>query len=122
MPFICFWLQGITFAEFKAFCQFLNNLDDFAIAMRMYTLSDQPISRDEFNRAVKICTGESLSDHLVRTVFQIFDEDGDGHLSYKEFIAIMRDRLHRGFRPSVMKNEGWEAFKSCIRGEMKSVM
>jgi Ca2+-binding EF-hand superfamily protein len=53
---------------------------------------------DEFMRAVKICTGTSLSRHLVHTVFQIFDEDGDGQLSYKEFIAIMKDRLHRGFK------------------------
>lgn len=36
--------RGVSFEEFKAFCQFLNNLDDFAIAMRMYTLADQAIS------------------------------------------------------------------------------
>lgn len=37
--------RGVSFEEFKAFCQFLNNLDDFAIAMRMYTLADQAISK-----------------------------------------------------------------------------
>lgn len=55
---------------------------------------------DEFARAVKICTGLTLSEHLIETVFAIFDEDGDGMLSYKEFIAIMKDRLHRGFKVS----------------------
>lgn len=87
--------------------------------MRMYTLADQPISKgnstlinfqrfynsqihlsDEFGRAVKICTGSELNSHLIDTVFAIFDEDGDGLLSYKEFIAIMKDRLHRGFKVS----------------------
>lgn len=53
---------------------------------------------DEFHRAVKICTGTSLSPHLVHTVFALFDEDGDGLLTYQEFIAIMKDRLHRGFK------------------------
>lgn len=53
---------------------------------------------DEFHRAVKICTGTNLSPHLVNTVFAIFDDDGDGLLSYREFIAIMKDRLHRGFK------------------------
>lgn len=53
---------------------------------------------DEFHRAVKICTGIAQSEHLVSTVFAIFDADGDGLLSYKEFIAIMKDRLHRGFK------------------------
>ncbi|XP_055314014.1 calcium uptake protein 3, mitochondrial isoform X2 [Sitodiplosis mosellana] len=111
--------KGVTFKEFKDFCQFLNNLEDFSIAMRMYTLSDQAISKGEFARAVKICTGLTLSEHLVDTVFAIFDEDGDGMLSYKEFIAIMKDRLHRGFK-SVAKSEGWEAFKHCLKQEMKA--
>ncbi|XP_013147370.1 PREDICTED: calcium uptake protein 3, mitochondrial isoform X3 [Papilio polytes] len=113
--------RGVTFDEFKTFCQFLNNLEDFTIAMRMYTLADHPISKDEFHRAVKICTGVSQSEHLVRTVFAIFDADGDGLLSYKEFIAIMKDRLHRGFK-SYAKNEGWEAFKTCVKQEMKSAV
>ena len=51
---------------------------------------------DEFHRAVKICMGHGLSRHLVHTVFQIFDVDGDGHLSHREFIAIMKGRLSRG--------------------------
>ncbi|CAG9793399.1 unnamed protein product [Diatraea saccharalis] len=113
--------RGITFEEFKIFCQFLNNLEDFTIAMRMYTLADHPISKDEFHRAVKICTGIGQSEHLVTTVFAIFDADGDGLLSYKEFIAIMKDRLHRGFK-SYAKNEGWEAFKTCVKQEMKSAV
>ncbi|CAH2054146.1 unnamed protein product, partial [Iphiclides podalirius] len=113
--------RGISFDEFKTFCQFLNNLEDFTIAMRMYTLADHPISKDEFHRAVKICTGIAQSQHLVSTVFAIFDADGDGLLSYKEFIAIMKDRLHRGFK-SYAKNEGWEAFKTCVKQEMKSAV
>ncbi|XP_035724448.1 calcium uptake protein 3, mitochondrial-like isoform X3 [Vespa mandarinia] len=110
---------GITFDEFRRFYQFLNNLDDFSIAMQMYTLADHPISKDEFQRAVKICTGSVLSSHIIDTVFALFDEDGDGQLSYKEFIAIMKDRLKRGFK-SQQRNEGREAFKYCVKQEMKA--
>ncbi|XP_017766907.1 PREDICTED: calcium uptake protein 3, mitochondrial isoform X3 [Eufriesea mexicana] len=110
---------GITFEEFRRFYQFLNNLDDFSIAMRIYTLADQPISKDEFQRAVKFCTGSVLSDHIIDTVFALFDEDGDGQLSYKEFIAIMKDRLHRGFK-SQQRRKHLQAFTSCVRQEMKS--
>lgn len=107
----------ISFDSFKDFCQFLNNLEDFTVAMRMYTLADRPISKgkwiskfffidakhfflivDEFTRAVKLCTGTTLTPHLVDTVFAIFDVDGDGLLSYREFIAIMKDRVHRGLK------------------------
>jgi len=111
--------RGISFQEFKDFCQFLNNLDDFQIAMRMYTLADKAITQEEFTRAVYICTGKQLSKHIVSTVFQIFDEDGDGLLTYQEFVAIMKDRVHRGLK-SYSRQEGWEGFKHCIRQEMKS--
>nr|XP_034190746.1 calcium uptake protein 3, mitochondrial isoform X2 [Osmia lignaria] len=110
---------GIGFEEFRRFYQFLNNLDDFAIAMRMYTLADHPISKDEFQRAVKICTGSVLSDHIIDTVFALFDDDGDGQLSYQEFIAIMKDRLRRGFK-SQQRHKRFQAFTSCVKQEMKS--
>ncbi|XP_055704682.1 calcium uptake protein 3, mitochondrial isoform X4 [Phlebotomus papatasi] len=110
--------KGITFKEFRDFCQFLNNLEDFSIAMRMYTLADRAISKDEFSRAVKICTGFTLTPHIIKTVFAIFDEDGDGLLSYKEFIAIMKDRLHRGCK-SAQRTEGWDAFKQCLKNEIR---
>ncbi|XP_046354129.1 calcium uptake protein 3, mitochondrial-like isoform X7 [Haliotis rufescens] len=113
--------KGITFQEFKKFCQFLNNLDDFSIAMKMYTYAQQPVSQDEFQRAVRVCTGFTLGKDVVNTVFQIFDSDGDGHLSSPEFISIMKDRLHRGSRSHLMHTQGnWEAFRQCIRNEMKS--
>nr|CAD7406034.1 unnamed protein product [Timema poppensis] len=108
--------KGITFNEFQVFCQFLNNLEDFTIAMRMYTLADHPISKDEFLRAVKICTGTNLSRHLVHIVFQIFDEDGDGN---NEFSSRGSHYLWQRCK-SYAKNEGWEAFKSCVKQEMKS--
>jgi Ca2+-binding EF-hand superfamily protein len=71
------------------------NIYLFNLVYIIYLLFD---FADEFHRAVKICTGTSLSKHLVQTVFAIFDEDGDGQLSYREFIAIMKDRLNRGFK------------------------
>jgi len=111
--------RGITFEEFKDFGLFLNNLDDFQIAMRMYTLADKSISPEEFSRAVHICTGKHLSPHMVFTVFQIFDDDGDGLLSYQEFVAMMKDRIHRGLK-SYSRQEGWVGFKQCVKQEMKT--
>ena len=55
---------------------------------------------------------------MVHTVFQIFDDDGDGLLSYQEFIAMMKDRIHRGLK-TYSRQEGWEGFKQCIKREMR---
>lgn len=110
--------QGITFTEFKEFCQFLNNLDDFALAMRIYTYASQPISEGDFRRAVKACTGQLLNSHVVHVVFQLFDADGDGKLSHKEFVAVMKDRLLRGTQ---MANQTmWESYKTCLKNEVRS--
>lgn len=51
---VCFvTFQGITFDEFRSFFQFLNNLEDFAIAMQMYNFASRSIGQ-----------GESRSDSL----------------------------------------------------------
>uniref|UniRef100_A0A3B3DL51 Mitochondrial calcium uptake family, member 3b n=1 Tax=Oryzias melastigma TaxID=30732 RepID=A0A3B3DL51_ORYME len=88
--------KGITFEEFRSFFQFLNNLEDFTIAMKMYNFANRSVGQEEFTRAVYVATGIKLTRHLVNTVFKIFDEDHDDKLSYKEFVGVMKDRLHRG--------------------------
>ncbi|XP_022611217.1 calcium uptake protein 3, mitochondrial isoform X7 [Seriola dumerili] len=104
--------EGITFDEFRSFFQFLNNLEDFAIAMQMYNFASRSIGQDEFARAVYVATGLKLTRHLVHTIFKIFDVDHDDQLSYKEFIGIMKDRLHRGAR---VKGQRYTSFSSCVR-------
>lgn len=42
---IFFYSQGITFDEFRSFFQFLNNLEDFAIAMQMYNFANRSIGK-----------------------------------------------------------------------------
>ncbi|KAL8576404.1 hypothetical protein ACOMHN_048971 [Nucella lapillus] len=113
--------QGISLEEFSQFCQFLNSLDDFALSIKMYTYAQKSVSQEDFQRAVKVCTGFTLGPHIVHTVFQIFDSDGDGYLSHQEFISIMKDRLHRGARSHLMHTQNtWDTFRACIRNKMKS--
>ncbi|CAH2300269.1 calcium uptake 3, mitochondrial isoform X4 [Pelobates cultripes] len=109
--------KGISFDEFRSFFQFLNNLEDFAIAMQMYNFASRSIGQDEFKRAVYVATGLKLSPHLVNTVFKIFDVDRDDQLSYKEFIGIMKDRLHRGFR-GYKTVQRYTTFKACLKKQL----
>ncbi|XP_072519127.1 calcium uptake protein 3, mitochondrial isoform X2 [Salminus brasiliensis] len=109
--------KGITFEEFRSFFQFLNNLEDFAIAMQMYNFASRSIGQDEFARAVYVATGLKLSRHLVSIVFKIFDVDHDDQLSYKEFIGIMKDRLHRGSW-GYRGEERFTSFKGCMKKEL----
>ncbi|XP_061107972.1 calcium uptake protein 3, mitochondrial-like [Conger conger] len=111
--------KGITFDEFRSFFQFLNNLEDFAIAMKMYNFASRSIGQDEFARAVYVATGHKFTRHLVNTVFKIFDVDHDDKLSYKEFIGIMQDRLHRRAR-GYRTEEKIPSFKVCLKKELSS--
>jgi len=112
--------QGITFDDFKGFFLFLNHMDDFTLMMRLYNLSDQPISKGDFRKAVCICGGEEISPSVIDAVYTIFDVDGDGQLSTDEFISIMKSRLKRGLRSHLVKDEhGWIKFRNCVRHEMR---
>lgn len=52
----------------------------------------------EFKRAVKVATGQELSDNVLDTVFKIFDLDGDNCLSHGEFVGVLKNRMYRGLR------------------------
>ncbi|KAM9441352.1 calcium uptake protein 2, mitochondrial [Clarias gariepinus] len=107
--------ESITFEEFKAFCLFTNNLEDFSISVKMIADANRPIGMAQFKRAVKIATGQELSENVLDTVFQIFDLDGDNCLSHKEFIAVMKDRMLRGLR--VQSQQGVSGFWRCVKKE-----
>lgn len=108
--------RGSLLMNSDLFFQFLNNLEDFAIAMQMYNFVNRSIGQDEFKRAVYVATSLKLSSHLVNTIFKIFDVDKDDQLSYKEFIGVMKDRLHRGFR-GYKSSQGYPSFKACLKKE-----
>lgn len=44
----------------------------------------------------KTVAGVELSDHIINLVFVLFDENGDGKLSNKEFVSVMKQRAMRG--------------------------
>uniref|UniRef100_UPI0037E6F962 calcium uptake protein 2, mitochondrial n=1 Tax=Semicossyphus pulcher TaxID=241346 RepID=UPI0037E6F962 len=107
--------QSITFDEFKAFCLFTNNLEDFAFSMKMVTEANRPVGMAQFKRAVRIATGHDLSESVLDTVFKLFDMDGDNCLSHKEFIGVMKDRVLRGLK--VQPQNGFSGYWKCVKRE-----
>uniref|UniRef100_A0A3Q2WRC6 Mitochondrial calcium uptake 2 n=1 Tax=Haplochromis burtoni TaxID=8153 RepID=A0A3Q2WRC6_HAPBU len=107
--------QSIAFDEFKAFCLFTNNLEDFAFSMKMVTEANRPVGMAQFKRAVMIATGHELSENVLDTVFKLFDIDGDNCLSHKEFIGVMNDRVLRGLK--VQPQNGISGYWKCVKRE-----
>ncbi len=67
--------KGISFESFYEFSLFMNNLDDFQLALHFHTLANRSISTNEFQRAVKISSGFNLDEQIVNVIFSVFDEN-----------------------------------------------
>ena len=65
-------------------------------ALYFYNLAGASIDPPTLQHVAKVCANVDLSDHVVGVIFTIFDEDGDGALSNKEFVAVMKNKLKRG--------------------------
>ncbi|XP_077447765.1 calcium uptake protein 2, mitochondrial [Stigmatopora argus] len=107
--------QSITFQEFKAFCLFSNNLEDFAFSVKILSEANRPVGMAQFKRAVRIATGHDLSENVLDTVFQLFDLDGDRRLSHKEFVGVMKARVMRGLK--VQPQNGLGGYWKCVKRE-----
>ncbi|KAM6179041.1 calcium uptake protein 2, mitochondrial [Rhynchocyon petersi] len=107
--------ESISLDEFKSFCRFTTHLEDFAIAMQMFSLAHRPVRLAEFKRAVKVATGQELSDNILDTVFKIFDVDGDECLSHGEFLGVLKNRMHRGLW--VPQELSVQEYWKCVKKE-----
>ncbi|KAI1693639.1 EF-hand domain pair domain-containing protein [Ditylenchus destructor] len=124
-------ISAVDFARLVLRYSILHKNDQSPYIRRVYertrssdhpVTADIPVSRAEFARAVKCSTGFQLDPHLVDTLFFIFDTNGDDKLSYPEFIGIMNDRLHRGFKNYSGRHAtfGWHSFKDCVVHELST--
>ncbi|XP_047409080.1 calcium uptake protein 2, mitochondrial isoform X2 [Sciurus carolinensis] len=107
--------ESISLDEFKSFCHFTTHLEDFAIAMQMFSLAHRPVRLAEFKRAVKVATGQELSNNILDTVFKIFDLDGDECLSHGEFLGVLKNRMHRGLW--VPQQQSIQEYWKCVKKE-----
>ncbi|XP_061084044.1 calcium uptake protein 1, mitochondrial [Conger conger] len=88
--------QGITFDEVENFFTFLKNVNDVDTALSFYHMAGASIDKATMKQVARTVAKVELSDHVCDVVFALFDCDGNGELSNKEFIAIMKQRLMRG--------------------------
>ena len=74
------------------------SLEDFATGLHFMERSECKIGPKEFKHAVKITIDIELPELITDIMYNIFDFNDDGALSYREVIGIMKSRLDRGQR------------------------
>ncbi len=65
-------------------------------ALTFYTLAGASVDPPTLRHVAETVAGVQLSPHVINVVFTLFDENQDGELSNKEFVAVMKRRLMRG--------------------------
>nr|CAB3263834.1 calcium uptake protein 1, mitochondrial [Phallusia mammillata] len=89
-------VKGISFEETKAFFHFLKHINDVDVAFDFYHVVGADIDKHTMKQVARTVAKQELSDHTIDVVFTAFDDDGNGTLSNKEFVAVMKRRLMRG--------------------------
>uniref|UniRef100_A0A8D0KUE6 Calcium uptake protein 1, mitochondrial n=1 Tax=Strix occidentalis caurina TaxID=311401 RepID=A0A8D0KUE6_STROC len=81
---------------FSVFFTFLKNINDVDTALSFYHMAGASLDKVTMQQVARTVAKVELSDHVCDVVFALFDCDGNGELSNKEFVAIMKQRLMRG--------------------------
>ncbi|CAH2992066.1 unnamed protein product [Chilo suppressalis] len=87
---------GITKDDYLKFFHLLNNINDVDTALTFYHIAGASIDQPTLRHVARTVAHVDLHPHLVNVVFTIFDENMDGQLSNREFVAVMKNRLLRG--------------------------
>jgi Ca2+-binding EF-hand superfamily protein len=74
----------------------LYAINDIDTALTFYHIAGAPIERSTMKHVAQTVAAVELSNHVIDVVFVLFDENGDGKLSNKEFISVMKQRAMRG--------------------------
>uniref|UniRef100_A0A8D8TSK4 Calcium uptake protein 1 homolog, mitochondrial n=1 Tax=Cacopsylla melanoneura TaxID=428564 RepID=A0A8D8TSK4_9HEMI len=103
---------GISQEDYLKFFHFLNNINDVDTALTFYHIAGASIDAITLKHVARTVAHVELDDHVIEVVFCIFDENGDGQLSNREFVAVMKNRLMRGLEKP--KDTGFVKFIQSI--------
>ncbi|KAI9553979.1 hypothetical protein GHT06_019250 [Daphnia sinensis] len=87
---------GISLKDYLDFFHFLNSINDVDTALTFYHIAGASIEPSTLKHVARTVAHVELADHVVEVVFTIFDENQDGQLSNREFVAVMKNRMMRG--------------------------
>ncbi|KAK9703398.1 EF-hand domain pair [Popillia japonica] len=104
--------RGVAKEDYLNLFHFLNNINDVDTALTFYHIAGASIDEATLKHVAKTVAHVELSDHIIHVVFTIFDENQDGQLSNREFIAVMKNRLLRGLEKP--KDTGFVKFMQSI--------
>ncbi|KAK0075776.1 hypothetical protein PV325_006394 [Microctonus aethiopoides] len=104
--------KGVSKEDYLRFFHFLNNINDVDTALTFYHIAGASIDQATLKHVAKTVAHVDLSDHVIQVVYTIFDENMDGQLSNREFVAVMKNRVLRGLEKP--KDTGFVKLLQCL--------
>ncbi|XP_075548549.1 mitochondrial calcium uptake 1 isoform X4 [Dermacentor variabilis] len=89
-------LEGISLEDYLQFFHFLSNITEVDTALTFYHIAGASIDEATLKHVARTVAHVDLRDYVIDVIFTLFDENLDGQLSNKEFVSVMKERLHRG--------------------------
>eukprot|EP01134_Creolimax_fragrantissima_P006843 CFRG6843T1 len=83
---------SIDFRSFCKFLLFLEKIDEVGMALSFGNSGTAGVSQETFKRAFKVIVDAEPDEEIVESIYKLFDINGDGYLSRKEFYLAMRDQ------------------------------
>ncbi|ODM99084.1 Calcium uptake protein 1, mitochondrial [Orchesella cincta] len=90
------YATGVSLNDYLQFFHLLSNIQDVDTALTFYHIAGAAIDPMTLKHVARTVAHVELSDHIIDVVFTLFDENQDGQLSNREFVAVMKNRLMRG--------------------------
>jgi len=115
---------GVSLLDYLNFYQVLYSINDIDTALTFYHIAGAPIERETMKHVARTVAHVDLSDHLIDVVFTLFDDNGDGKLSNKEFVSVMKQRAMRGLeKPKDMGiSRILSAISKCADNSIPAIM
>ncbi len=96
--------KGITFMDFKSFYYVLFGGADLERAMFFLDAEKKGVTKTEFYHIAHWVANKDISKHVIEVIFALLDDDGDEHLSIKEFQPVLFQWRHsRGFQKASLQ-------------------
>lgn len=102
----------LSYSEYAMFQSLLNNLDDVNTAISLFSSADRDLTEGDLLRAATVA-GVDASPKMIHVLTVLFDVDGDGTLSDKEFVKIMSQSAAKNRRSTTI------SFKRTFGGLLK---
>ncbi len=96
--------DGISFEDFKSFYYVLFGGADLERAMFFLDSEKMGVTKEEFYHIAHWVAGKEIPRRVIEVLFTLLDDDGDQHLSIKEFQPVLFQWRHsRGFQKASLQ-------------------